>query len=148
MKGFVFAEADFAGRHLRGQPLVFLPAEFGQERFHLAGEGLLRPIGTRQEFVQAGQSQEPAHVAQPAVIGLHKNQMERHQQPVQEGEPLGGFQKPDLGGRTPAFPAALAVGSQAMPERTIGHAELLRDLPPRMPPEADLLGTFDDLGVA
>lgn len=26
MKGFVFAEADFAGRHLGGQPLVFLPA--------------------------------------------------------------------------------------------------------------------------
>jgi hypothetical protein len=74
--------------------------------------------------------------------------MDRRPQPVQEGEPLGGFQKPDLGGRTPAFPAPLAVGSQAMPERTIRQAELLRDLTPPMPSGANLLGTLHDLSVA
>jgi hypothetical protein len=35
-----------------------------------------------------------------------------------------------------------------MPERTIRHAQLLRDLALRMPPEADLLGALDDLSVA
>jgi hypothetical protein len=34
-----------------------------------------------------------------------------------------------------------------MPERTIGHAELARDLSPRMPPETDLLSTLDDLSA-
>jgi len=67
---------------------------------------------------------------------------------VQEGEACGGFQKPDQRRRAMTFLAAVVVGSQAIPKRTIGHTESPRDLAPRLPPETELLGTFEDLHLA
>jgi hypothetical protein len=74
--------------------------------------------------------------------------MDRREQAVQEGEAFGGFQKPDQSRRAMAVLAAVIVGSQAIPKRTIGHTESPRDLSPRLPPKAELLGTFEDLHLA
>ncbi len=57
MKGFVFADADLARRHLGGQSLLFLLAELGQRRFQTRGEILLGSVGSGQEFVESAEKQ-------------------------------------------------------------------------------------------
>ena len=94
MKGLVLAEGNLAGRHRRGEPLVFLLAETDQKRLQFLGDRLLGSIGGSDECIQAAKPEKPTQVAQPAIAGLDEDQMGGREQPVEKVQTLGGFQKP------------------------------------------------------
>ena len=52
MKGFILAERNLAGRHVRGESRIFLLAETDQKRFQLLGHRLLGPVGRGDELAE------------------------------------------------------------------------------------------------
>ena len=75
--------------HRSGEPLFFLLAELGEQRFQASGEGLLGAVGGGQELVESAQPQKPAQVAQATVIGQPEHQMQGDVQAVEELKPVG-----------------------------------------------------------
>jgi hypothetical protein len=128
MKSLVLTEADLLRRHLRAQALFLLPQKFGQGRFHLGGE--LHAVGGREKFSEAAEAKEPADVAQAGVVGLDKDQMHGHEQPLEEFQAVRRLaDSGDATGETAGL-AALLVSLEAVSEGTVGHIEFASDLPP------------------
>ncbi len=82
VKRLVLTQRDFTMGHLLGQTRLFFLAELLDTAFYSSCNLLLSSVGYCNEAVQLAQLKQPTDIADTAIVGLPKDEMESAQEPM------------------------------------------------------------------